>query len=103
VEYRPIADAEVFREPLRIIGNCPSSDDLRQFAGFRKGGSEELYRIAFRKKIYGSIADLQVDLDRWVQSYNEERPHQGRWCFGKTPMQTFLDATPLAKEKMIAA
>jgi hypothetical protein len=29
--------------------------------------------------------------------------HQGRWCFGKTPMQTFLHATPLAKEKMIAA
>jgi hypothetical protein len=27
----------------------------------------------------------------------------GRWCFGKTPMQTFLDAIPLAKEKMIAA
>ena len=50
-----------------------------------------------------AIADLQVDLDRWVQSYNEERPHQGRWCFGKTPIQTFLDATPLAKEKMIAA
>jgi hypothetical protein len=38
-----------------------------------------------------------------VKNYNEERPHQGRWCFGKTPMQTFLDATPLAKEKMIAA
>jgi Integrase core domain len=63
----------------------------------------QFYRIAFRKKIYASIAGLQVDLDRWVQSYNEERPHQGRWCFGKTPMQTFLDATPLAKEKMIAA
>ena len=36
-------------------------------------------------------------------SYNEQRPHQGRWCFGKTPMQTFLDAMPLAREKMIAA
>jgi len=35
------------------------------------------YRIAFRKKIYGSIAHLQADLDRWVQSYNEERPHSG--------------------------
>jgi hypothetical protein len=35
--------------------------------------------------------------------YNEARPHQGRWCFGKTPMQTFLDAMPMAKEKMIAA
>ena len=35
--------------------------------------------------------------------YNEARPHQGRWCFGKTPMQTFLDAMPMTKEKMIAA
>jgi hypothetical protein len=53
--------------------------------------------------IYGSIAGLQADLDTWMQRYIEERAHQGRWCFGKTPMQTFLDATLLAKEKMIAA
>ena len=26
--------------------------------------------------------------------FNEVRPHQGKWCFGKTPMQTFLDARP---------
>jgi transposase InsO family protein len=64
---------------------------------------DEFYRIAFRKKIYRSIDELQADLDEWVTSYNEQRPHQGRWCFGKTPMQTFVDATPLAKEKMIAA
>jgi hypothetical protein len=31
------------------------------------------------------------------------RLHQGRWCFGKTPMHTFLDAMSMAKEKMIAA
>ena len=43
----------------------------------RRCALDEIDRIAFRKKIYGSIADLQVDLDRWVQSYNEERPHQG--------------------------
>src|SRR5262249_57741607 len=35
--------------------------------------------------------------------YNYRRPHQGRWCFGKTPMQTFLDAIPLARDKIIAA
>ena len=64
---------------------------------------DEFYRVAFRKRIYGSIAELQADLDEWIRSYNEDRPHQGRWCFGKTPMQTFLDAIPLAKEKMIAA
>lgn len=70
---------------------------------FHKTVLDEFYRVAFRKKIYGSIAELQSDLDAWVQRYNEERPHQGRWCFGKTPMQTFFDAVPLAKEKMIAA
>jgi hypothetical protein len=64
---------------------------------------DEFYRVAFRKKLYASIADLQNDLDFWIKRYNEERPHQGRWCFGKTPMQTFLDAIPIAKEKMIAA
>jgi transposase InsO family protein len=70
---------------------------------FHKTVLNEFYRIAFRRKIYRSIEELQVDLDSWMASYNEERPHQGRWCFGKTPMQTFLDATPMAKEKMIAA
>src|ERR1700742_3301386 len=70
---------------------------------FHKTVLDEFYRVAFRKKIYGSIDELQADLDAWVQSYNEDRAHQGRWCFGKTPIQTFLDATPLAKEKMIAA
>jgi hypothetical protein len=38
-----------------------------------------------------------------VKTYNEDRPHQGRWCFGKTALQTFLDAIPIAKKKMIAA
>src|SRR4051812_38283316 len=70
---------------------------------FHKTVLNEFYRVAFRKRIYGSIAELQEDLDEWIRSYNENRPHQGRWCFGKTPMQTFLDATPLAREKLIAA
>jgi hypothetical protein len=70
---------------------------------FHKTVLNEFYRVAFRKKIYRSIPELQADLEAWVRSYNEDRPHQGRWCFGKTPMQTFLDAIPLAREKMIAA
>jgi hypothetical protein len=53
--------------------------------------------------VYRSIDELQLDLDLWLREYNEQRPHQGRWCFGKTPMQTFHDAMPMAKEKMIAA
>ena len=64
---------------------------------------DEFYRVAFRKKIYTSIETLQADLDIWVQQYNEVRSHQGRWCYGKTPMQTFLDSLPLAKEKLMVA
>src|SRR5687767_6076344 len=70
---------------------------------FHKTVLNEFYRVAFRKKIYKTLEELQSDLDTWIKLYNEGRPHQGRWCYGKTPMQTFVDSIPLAKEKMIAA
>jgi len=70
---------------------------------FHKTVLNEFYRVAFRKKIYSTLDVLQADLDRWLKLYNEQRPHQGRWCYGKTPTQTFIDSIPLAKEKMIAA
>jgi hypothetical protein len=50
-----------------------------------------------------TIDELQADLDTWISEYNKVRPHQGRWCFGKTPMQALLDAMPMTKEKIIAA
>jgi transposase InsO family protein len=70
---------------------------------FHKTLLDEFYRIAFRKKIYHAIEELQADLDLWIDDYNRNRPHQGRWCFGKTPMQTFLDSLPIAQEKIMAA
>lgn len=68
---------------------------------YHKTMLNEFHRIAFRKKIYATIAELQRDLDYWMAEYNEERPHQGRYCFGKTPMQTFLDARTIARDKQI--
>ncbi len=35
---------------------------------------DEFYRIAFRKKIYATIDDLQADLDFWMREFNEVRP-----------------------------
>jgi len=70
---------------------------------FHKTMLNEFYRLVFRKKIYRSLEELQADLEMWLREYNEERPHQGRWCYGKTPMQTFVDTIPLAKEKWLAA
>ncbi|MGI8959236.1 MAG: integrase core domain-containing protein [Bryobacteraceae bacterium] len=57
------------------------------------------YSVAFRKKLYSSLEQLQTDLDLWLEEYNQQRPHSGKYCFGKTPMQTFLDSRHLAHEK----
>jgi transposase InsO family protein len=66
---------------------------------FHRTMQEEFYAIAFRKKIYDSLESLQKDIDQWLSYYNNERPHSGRYCFGKTPMQTFIDSKELAKSK----
>lgn len=68
---------------------------------FHRTIQDEFYAIAFRKKIYRSIAELQADLDRWMHNYNNERTHSGKYCFGKTPMQTFTDSIPLAQDKLL--
>lgn len=70
---------------------------------FHKTLLNEFYRTAFRKRVYATIDELQNDLDAWMTEYNEHRSHQGRWCYGKTPMQTFRDSRELAKEKILGA
>jgi transposase InsO family protein len=70
---------------------------------FHKTVLEEFYRVAFRKRVYQTIEALQADLDGWMQEYNAVRSHQGRWCYGKTPMQTFIDTLSVAREKMLQA
>ncbi len=67
---------------------------------FHKTVLNEFYQIAFRKKVYSTLDDLQNDLDLWVKSYNEERPHTGRYCDGRTPMETFLQTKSIAENKM---
>ena len=58
---------------------------------FHKTILNEFYQVAFRKKLYNSLEQLQKDLDEWVYDYNSNRTHQGKMCCGRTPMQTFLD------------
>jgi transposase InsO family protein len=68
---------------------------------FHQTIQNEFYAIAFRKKIYTTLEEMQKDLDEWIVYYNNERPHSGKYCYGKTPMQTFLDSINLAREKML--
>jgi transposase InsO family protein len=66
---------------------------------FHKTMKNEFYDIAFRKKIYTSLEELQIDANEWLRKYNEFRPHSGKYCYGKTPMQTFLDSKHIAHDK----
>jgi len=62
---------------------------------------DEFYAVAFRKKLYQTLESLQTDLDEWMIHYNQERPHSGRYCFGNTPMKTFIESITLAKQKLL--
>jgi transposase InsO family protein len=68
---------------------------------FHRTMQDEFYATAFRKKIYNSIEELQHDADQWLAYYNKQRPHSGRFCYGKTPYQTFVDSIKLAKDKQL--
>ena len=65
---------------------------------FNRTVQNEFYAIAFRKKIYTSIEQMQTDLDAWMNLYNTERTHSGKYCFGKTPMQTFIERIAVARK-----
>jgi transposase InsO family protein len=68
---------------------------------FHKTIGEEFYAVAFRKKIYTSLDQLQADVDEWLEQYNRERTHTGKYCFGRTPLQTFRETKHLAQAKML--
>ena len=68
---------------------------------FHRTIQDEFYAVAFRKKIYRSIEEIQTDLNNWMWYYNNERTHSGKYCYGKTPMQTFIDTKSIAEEKLL--
>lgn len=59
---------------------------------FNRTVLDEFFRKAFRSKAYGSLEELQTDLDDWLEYYNCQRPHQGYRNLGRTPMETISGA-----------
>lgn len=80
--------------------NSPQTNGICE--RFHRTMQDECYAIMFRKKLYSNLQDIQTDVDAWIETYNRHRPHSGKYCYGKTPMQTFLSTIPLAKEKNLS-
>jgi transposase InsO family protein len=68
---------------------------------FHQTIQNEFYAIAFRKKLYHSVEELQGDVDKWLDEYNHSRTHSGKYCHGRTPLATFCETRHLAKAKML--
>lgn len=106
-EYKGRLDQHEYEMYLQIEGIEHSKTQVRhpQSNGIcerlHRTIQEEFYAVAFRKKLYNSIAEMQKDLDEWMGYYNHERTHSGRYCYGKTPMQTWQESLHLAKQKLL--
>ena len=81
----------------RTKANHPQTNGICE--RFHNTLQDECYSLLFRKKLYRTLEELQVDLDAWLEKYNRARPHSGRYCYGKTPWETFQQSRYLALEK----
>ena len=59
---------------------------------------DEFYTVYFRKKVYNSLENIQDDLDSFLEIYNNKRTNQGKYCKGRTPMETFSDGMELCRQ-----
>jgi transposase InsO family protein len=97
-EYALYLDLENI-EHTRTKTKSPQTNGICE--RFHQTIQNEFYASAFRRKLYDSLEQLQADVDSWMESYNAERTHSGKYCYGKTPLQTFIEAAPLAYSKQL--
>ena len=97
-EYALYLDLEAI-DHTRTKTKSPQTNGICE--RFHQTIQNEFYATAFRRKLYTSIEQLQQDVDEWLLHYNTERTHSGKHCYGKTPMQTFIDSKPLALAKQL--
>ena len=67
---------------------------------FNRTVLDEFFRETFRSKFYGSVEELQQDVDQWLQYYNYERPHRGYRNMGRRPIET-IEEGKLVKEQVL--
>jgi len=93
-EYNGLADNHAYELFLHLNGIDHSTTKVRhpQTNGcverLNQIIQEEFYAVAFRRKLYNSLEEVQADLDVFMDEYNTKRTNEGKRCLGKTPMET---------------
>ncbi len=60
----------------------------------------ESRKVAFGKRFYLSLAELQADLDAWLETYNRARSHHGYRTQARTPLQAFRDGLAAQRDEV---
>ena len=82
-------------EHKRIRVGTPQSNGFVE--RFNRTVLEEFFCVAFRKKWYHALEELQKDLDTYLWRYNFQRPHLGYRLKGKRPIEVLLDRSTCPK------
>ena len=99
-------DAHKYEKYLKLAGIVHTLTRVRSpetngyIERFHRTLLDEFFLIAIRKKIYKSLEELQIDLDKFMVKYNWYRTHQGYKVNGVTPINKFVSGIfrPLALE-----
>lgn len=86
-------------EHTKIKAKSPQTNGICE--RFHRTIQDEFYSIIFRKKVFSSVEELQTELDNWIEWYNRDRTHSGKYCYGKTPWDTFLQSKDLSLQKQL--
>lgn len=79
----------------RIRAGVPQTNGFVE--RFNRTCLEEFFCVAFRKKWYHSVEELQADLDTYLWHYNFQRHHQGYRVKNKRPIDVLLDSSVYPK------
>lgn len=64
---------------------------------------EEHLRIKGRTTWYETVEEMQKDLDVYLETYNQRRPHRGRGMEGRTPYDVFKAGIPESEPRKPSA
>jgi transposase InsO family protein len=93
-EFRSSAFGEVLRElgavQTRIHPGRPTSNGSVERV--QRTILEECWRPSFARSLVPKLGGLERDLERYLDYYNTERAHTGRYTQGRAPWQTLVGA-----------
>ncbi len=79
--YRHAVQADQLNRYIKTLENCLG----RSVSSEPSGGL----------CVHTRFEEIQADLDAFMEQYNIERTNQGRYCQGRTPLQTFMEGLNL--------